>query len=105
MHDASRKARKRPFSGSAGAEEIALQQTGEEFLRQVLGLVGRVPAAADIGVERIPVDFTELRKGLMRLGGRPVAGGDDQAPPGRSEAARVDRDGAGCCGSADMGVF
>ena len=41
---------------------ILLEQVGEEPLGQVLRVVGRAPAAAQKGVERGPVQLTEVRQ-------------------------------------------
>jgi hypothetical protein len=66
----------------------APQQVGEEALDQVLGLVGRVAAAAGKGVEGEPVVAAEpLQRGAGRGVSR-VAGAGDAAPAGRREAGR-----------------
>src|SRR5262249_43443949 len=76
-------------------EPVLLQQAGEERLGEVLGLVGVVPAAADVGVERVPVETAQVGQRVVGLGRRLLLGGDDQAPPRRREAAGWGRGGHG----------
>ena len=85
MQAASRKARNRPRSGATPVEEPPAQEVGEELLGQVLGLLGRRPAAADEGVERVPVGLAERGQGLAGPGLGRVPGGQDQAPAGGGE--------------------
>src|SRR5438093_12758032 len=68
-------------------EEVLLQQPGEELLRQVLGLVGRMALAADESVKWIPIGAAQAGKGLFRLRRAPILGGDDEAPMGGREPA------------------
>src|SRR5262245_32907712 len=42
-----------------GAKEVWAQQIGEERLREVLPFLGRIAAAPDEGIERIPVRRAE----------------------------------------------
>ena len=59
-----------------------LDQPGEELLSEIAGVVGGMPAAADEGVDRVPVKAAQLGE---RLPGRRVFGGGNQAPAGRRE--------------------
>ena len=52
-------------------QPVLLQQPREELLRQVLGIVGLIAAAADVGVEGIPIGLAE--SGQRRLGAGRVA--------------------------------
>src|SRR5262249_2887277 len=86
----------RPPSGTSGTcpgtgpprQEVFLQEADEEFLRQVLGILGGMATAADEGVERIPVRLAQLLQRLSRLGRGAVARRQHQAPPGGAEALR-----------------
>ncbi len=56
-----------------GIEPAFFEQAAEEFLREVLGVMGRLAAAADIGVKRIPIGAADgfqrrrrFRRGLLR---------------------------------------
>ena len=69
-----------------GAEGVLPEQPGEELLREVLRVMRRVAALADVGVERIPIGLTELCQRLAGAGrviasgrqhNRPVCGDED----------------------------
>lgn len=59
---------------------VLADEPGEEFLRQVPGVLGRKPGASHVGVERILVRAAQLfeRRGSLRRRGLP--GGQDHAP-------------------------
>ena len=57
------------------------QHPDKEVLREVLSLIGSIAAAAQIGVQRIPVVLTQSdqsRSGFLPMG---IAGGDHHGPP------------------------
>ena len=70
-----RKARNRPRSRSAAASVRFSSEPGEVVLGQVAGLLGRVSAATDQGINRIPVRGAQLGERRAGLGaaGSPAA--------------------------------
>ena len=66
---------------------IALENTGEESLGEVLGIMLMKSATANIGVERVPILFAKFRKGLGSGGGIAFAGLDHEGPAGVREVA------------------
>ncbi len=73
------------FGGAEGGEIAAGEQIGEEALGEVFGLVGGVAAAAEVGVEREPVDAQEIVEGAAGAGGLGI-GGEDEGPARGEEA-------------------
>lgn len=71
---------KPPFPGAKAIEIIAPKETGKETLRQVLGVLAGIAAAADVGVKRIPVVAAKLGECFVRLRRGAVAGGDNRRP-------------------------
>ena len=68
LSEVRRNARKRPRAGFA-CWMTFFEQPGEERLRQVLGVFRASAAAAQVGVQRIPVQFTECGQRLFCSGG------------------------------------
>ena len=69
-------------------EVVAFEQSGEESLGQVLGGVGIVPSAADVGVEGKPVGLAKLFESQVAFAGRAIPGREDERPTGRCEGRR-----------------
>ena len=73
-------------------EPILLQQAQEKFLRQILRVVRTFPLAADVGIERTPINAAQLLQRFRRLAGiLPARRRQDHAPVrlaklGRAEA-------------------
>ena len=65
-----------------GRQRIALEQPGEESLREVLGVRRRDAIAAKEGIDRVPVDRTQL---LQRAATLVVAEALDERPSGSGE--------------------
>jgi hypothetical protein len=61
-------------------EVILLQESGEERLRQIFRLVLIVPAAADVGVNRIPVLTAQVGERLPGIRGSRIPRRRNQAP-------------------------
>src|SRR3954471_16676628 len=59
---------KTPSPGVGGPDALTLEEPCEEPLGQILSLVDVVAASAKVGVQRRPVDLTELRE--SRVGTR-----------------------------------
>src|ERR1043166_2818744 len=59
-----------PFLAIHGAQLIFLEQTSEEFLREVLRVRHFVAFAADVSVKRIPIRAAKFGEGLCRTGRR-----------------------------------
>ncbi len=83
------------FFGAEAVEVITFEETGEETLSEILGILAGVAAAADVGVERIPIDAAEFGEGFFGLGRGTVAGGDDGRPVCSGEGV-VRRRGGSC---------
>ena len=60
--------------------DIAFQQLQEESLGQVLSLGRLVPATTDVGIERVPVVFTECRERLVSGRVRILPGSNHETP-------------------------
>lgn len=90
---------KAAFGGVGAVEVAAFQEAEEELLGEVLGLIGRGAAAAQVGVERIPVASAERDEGGVGIFTFGIAGGDDQRPSGgwelRGSGCRVASKGSG----------
>src|SRR5207249_958814 len=70
--------RAEPAAGPVrGGEVVLLQQPGEERLGQVLGGVVVVAAAADVGVDREPVEPAQVGQRLAGVRGGRVRRGRD----------------------------
>src|SRR5436190_17451162 len=76
------------FLAGDGAESVLSQQPREKLLGEILRVMRRVTALADIGVERIPIGLAELCQRLAgawcviasgRQHNRPVCG-DENGP-------------------------
>ena len=64
--------------------EIApFQDPDEEFLRKILRVIGRIPAPAQIGIQRIPVALTQGNEGGPGFLAMGIGGSDDEGPPRR----------------------
>jgi hypothetical protein len=67
-----------------GAIEIpAFQHTDKEILREILRLAGRIPAPAQVGIQRIPVALTQSSQSRPRFLSTWIAGSDHHSPPRR----------------------
>ena len=62
-----RKARSFPLLRSMSQIQCFSKQLPEKFLRQILGVFGRIAAAPDIGVERKPVGAADFLHGPFGL--------------------------------------
>ena len=69
-------------------QEVLGQQPQKELLGQVFGLVRVVSAAANVGVERIPIDAAEFCHRLGRAGRNAAVGGRQHQRPSRGGKAR-----------------
>lgn len=76
---------KAPSRGVDTAKEVALRAVSEEPLGQVLGLLGGVALAPDVGVKGVPARPAQLGQGRPRLRGAGVARGGDVLPARRLE--------------------
>ncbi len=71
-------------------QEVRSQQPSEKLLREVLGLVRFMPAAAEEGIERIPIGAAQFGHGLgcpRRF--LPACGGQDDGPVRGGEARGI----------------
>ena len=66
--------------GTDGIEGVEVEETGEEALGEILGVGGLAGAAADEGVDGIPVDGEEALERVVGVGGFDALGGEDDAP-------------------------
>src|ERR1035441_9869237 len=66
-------------------EVISPEQSREEFLGQILRVLGRTAPAAHIGVNGVPVRLAEVFKGLSGSRRVPAAGSQHDAPVGGGE--------------------
>ena len=66
-------------------EVIFLEEAGEEFLGEVLGIGAGMALAADVGVEGIPVGVAEFLQGAGRLRRTRLARCQDDGPMRRGE--------------------
>src|ERR1035441_9075597 len=66
-------------------EVITPDQSREEFLGQILRVLGRMAPAAHIGVNGVPVGWAALFKGLPGSRRVPAAGSQHHAPVGGGE--------------------
>jgi len=66
--------------GTDGIEGVEIEETGEEALGEILGVGGLAGAAADEGVDGIPVDGEEALECVVGVGGFDALGGEDDAP-------------------------
>ena len=65
-----------------GAIEISpFQHADEELLREILRLIGRITAPAQIGIQGIPVVLTQRNQSGPSLLSMWIAGSDHQGPP------------------------
>src|SRR6188768_4001113 len=72
------------------SDPVPLEELCEERLDQVLGICRAVPAAAQKGIERIPVDFAQGGQRFARVRrGTLVTGGEHEAPAGRREKSAL----------------
>src|SRR5207245_2190013 len=75
-----------PAAGAVGGGEVVLlQEAGEERLGQVLGGVVVVATAADISINRVPVQPAQVGQRLPGVRGGRVLSRGDQAPAGGGE--------------------
>ena len=85
-------------------EIAAFEHADEEVLREILRLVGWIPAATNVGVERIPVRLAQRHQSRASLGAAGIGGRDHQRPPGGRESGsprqRVHRSARGVSGIA-----
>jgi len=70
------------FAGVGGVEPVMFEEAGEEFLGEVLGVVGGTAAAAGVGVEGVPVAAADGLEGGGGAGGLALGGGEDHRPAG-----------------------
>src|SRR5207245_5747644 len=76
------------LGGIEAIEEFALEQFGEETLREVLGVGGgAVPAKANVFVDGLPVGGAERVECAGAFGGVAAARGFDDGEAGEGEAA------------------
>ena len=75
-----------------GLEIVLFEQAGEEPLCQILGVFGRASLATDVGVERVPIGFTERGQGVAGVVG---TGREHDAPTCGGESASVACRGSG----------
>jgi len=68
---------------------VLFEQLGEEPLNQVFGLLLRIPAPAQVGVQRVPVRLAQVGERRARVGVLRIARGDDQCPLRSFKAQRV----------------
>src|SRR5260370_10725261 len=61
------------------------EHADEEILREILRLIGRITAPAQIGIQRIPVVFAERNQSGASLLPMWIAGSDYQGPPRRGK--------------------
>src|SRR6516164_3228200 len=67
-----------------GAIKISpFEHADEEILRQILGLIGRATASAEIRIQRIPIVLTKRNQGGPGLLSMWVAGSDHEGPARR----------------------
>ncbi len=85
--EASRKERKRPFSGSTSARKSFSTSSAKKPLSEVPGLVRTGALMADVGVERLPVGLAEAFQGRPSFGVGTVSGGEHLAPLRRGHLA------------------
>jgi hypothetical protein len=72
-----------------GAIEVStLDHAYEELLREILRLIRRIATAAHVGIQRIPVAFTERNQRGTSFCPLGIGRGDDQRPSGGGEASR-----------------
>ena len=64
--------------GRLGGEKVLLDHQPEKFLGQIFGILRRVPATADVCVDRRPVKLAEFFQGGARLAVR--SGLENEAP-------------------------
>src|ERR1700731_1736594 len=62
-------------------EIAAFQHAHEELLRKILGLICRITAPAEIGIQRIPVVLTKGNESRASLLPMWISGSDYQGPP------------------------
>src|SRR5206468_234301 len=70
------------------SEAVVFQQPGEELLRQVLSRLVRMAPAADVAVEREPVELAQFGERPAGLQFIAALGGDNQAPARAGERLR-----------------
>jgi hypothetical protein len=76
---------------SIGVAELALlEQAREEPLREILRLISGVSLPPDEPEDRIPVQRAETRQRFLSIGRTGGAGGEDETPLRRREAATID---------------
>ncbi len=76
------------FGGIGSGEDLFLDESREEALRQILRIVGILARVADVSVDRIPVRLAEPRQCLEGGGIIRAAGASDRAPVGSLEGMR-----------------
>src|SRR6266536_2504603 len=76
--------------GADRLEIILGEEPGEELLDEVLGVVGLVAAAPDIGVQRVPIGGAKLFEGASGFRGIVLAGSDYNPPRSSREPLAPD---------------
>jgi hypothetical protein len=76
-----------PPSLVGDAQGALFQQLRKELLGQVLSFMFGMPAAAHMGVERVPIRFAEFGQSLPGIGRLVSAGRQNQAPMRRGKPA------------------
>jgi hypothetical protein len=71
------------FFRVSAIETSSFQHAHEEFLREILRLVGRISATAQIGIQGIPVVFAQRNQGGPGFLPMGIAGGDHEGPSRR----------------------
>ena len=71
-----------------GIEPALLKESAEKFLGEILGIRRRLPTAADVGVERIPVITADGFQRRRRFRRRRLTRGQHHRPPGVRKQAR-----------------
>ena len=66
--------------GVGAGDGVALQEPGEEFLGQVLGVRRRMATPAHVSVKGIPVGLAKPGQGILCASGIRVAGDQDYGP-------------------------
>src|SRR5258706_806315 len=66
VHGREQKGAKPSTRAVEPGEIVAREQTGEEFLREILGLVFIVPLPPDVEIERTPISRAQFLQRLAR---------------------------------------